>query len=86
MVETLTAAGHGQSCTLMWDFTITVDSPTPHNRPDITLVDKQHDVVKLIDVAIPGDSHIKHKVVEKREKYTDLRIKGDPINRGSTVV
>jgi len=63
------------SCTLMWDFSITVDSPTPHNRPDITLVDKQHDMVKLIDVAIPGDSRIQQKVVEKKEKYTDIRIK-----------
>ena len=63
------------SCTLMWDFTISVDSPTPHNRPDITLVDKQNDVVKLIDVAIPGDSRIQQKAVEKKEKYTDLRIK-----------
>jgi len=63
------------SYTLMWDFTTTVDSPIPHNQPDITLVDKQHDVVKLIDVAIPGDSCIQHKAVEKREKYTDLQIK-----------
>jgi len=35
-------------------------------------VDKQHDVVKLIDVAIPGDSRIQQKAVEKKEKYTDL--------------
>ena len=61
------------SCTLIWDLTITVGSPTPHNRPDITLVDKQHDVVKLIDVAIPGDSHIQHKVVKNREKYTEVQ-------------
>jgi len=58
----------------MWDFTITVDSPTPHNQPDITLIDKQHNLVKLIDVAIPGDSRIQQKAVE-RQKYKDLKIK-----------
>ena len=46
------------SCTLMWDFSKMVDSPTPHNQPDITMVDKQHDVVKFIDVAIRGDDHV----------------------------
>jgi len=59
----------------MWDFTVTVDSPIQHNRPDIKLVDKQHDVTRLIDVAIPGHSCIQQKAVEKTEKYADLRIK-----------
>jgi len=39
------------------------------------VVDKQQDVVKLIDVVIPGDSHIQQKAVEKKDKYTDLQIK-----------
>jgi len=60
----------------MWDFTITVDSPIPHNQPDITLVDKQqYNITRLIDVAIPGDSYIQQKAVEKTEKYADLWIK-----------
>ena len=45
------------ACRLMWDFTVTFDLPT--------LVDKQHNVTKLIDVAIPGDSCIQQKAVEK---------------------
>jgi len=63
------------ACKLMWDFTIVADSPIAHNRPDITLVDKQSNTVKFIDNAIPGDCHIKQKVIEKKEKYTDLCIR-----------
>jgi len=46
VVGTIATPGHGQY--FLQDFPITVNSPTPHSQPDITLVDKQHGVVKLI--------------------------------------
>jgi len=59
----------------MWDFTIVADSPIKHNRPDITLVEKASNTVKFIDVAIPDDCRVRQKIIEKKDKYTDLCIK-----------
>ena len=50
------------SCTLMRDFIITVDLPT--------LINKQHNVVKIIGIAIPGDSHFQEKAIVYN--YSDL--------------
>ena len=43
-----------------------------HNIPDITVVEKKQ--VWLIDVAIPRDSRVQQKEVEKITKYHDLKI------------
>jgi putative methionine-R-sulfoxide reductase with GAF domain len=43
-----------------------------HNISDITVVEKKQ--VWLVDVAIPGDSRIQQKEVEKNIKYQDLKI------------
>ena len=40
--------------------------------PDITVVEKKQ--VWIIDVAIPGDSRIEEKEIEKISKYQDLKI------------
>ena len=40
---------------ILWNFTIQTGSCLPHDQPDITLVDKQKAVIKLIDGAVPGD-------------------------------
>ena len=42
-------------------------------RPDIVLVDKMNKEVKIIDIAVPGDSRVKEKELEKMEKYQYLR-------------
>ena len=42
-------------------------------RPDIVLVDKRSKQVKIIDIAVPGDSRVKEKELEKIEKYQMLR-------------
>ena len=42
-------------------------------RPDIVLVDKRCKEVKIIDIAVPGDSRVKEKELEKIEKYQMLR-------------
>ena len=61
-------------CKLLWDFTLVTDLLLPHNRPDITYVLKNTQEVFLIDIAVPGDSRMAQKSVEKREKYVDLKI------------
>ena len=57
---------------ILWDFKIQTDKKLEHNTPDITVVEEK--MIKLIDVAIPGDSRIEEKEIEKIEKYQDLRI------------
>ena len=50
------------------------DASLLHNHPDITMVLKQTNEAYLIDIAIPGDSRLTQKVVEKQANYMDLRI------------
>jgi len=61
-------------CKLLWDFSIVSDVSFQHNRPDINFVLKQSNEVFLIEIAIPGDSHLSHKCTEKHIKYVDLKI------------
>ena len=42
-------------------------------RPDILWVDKRSKELKIIDVAVSGDSRVKEKKVEEIEKYLILR-------------
>ena len=57
---------------ILWDLKIQTDKHLAHNIPDITVVEKKQ--VWLIDVAIPGDSRINQKEVEKITKYQDLKV------------
>ena len=52
---------------ILWNFKIQTDKHLAHNIPDITVVEKKQ--VWLTDVAIPGDSRIDQKEVEKITKY-----------------
>ena len=58
----------------MWDFTIVTDSVIHHDIPDIVLTRKTSNEIFMIDVAIPGESRISQKTVEKLTKYVDLKI------------
>ena len=70
---------------ILWDFKIQTDKHLAHNIPDITVVEKTQ--VWLIDVAIPGDSRIENKQVEKISKYQDLRIEVERLwEKKATVV
>ena len=70
---------------ILWDFKIQTDKHLAHNIPDITVVEKTQ--VWLIDVAIPGDSRIENKQVEKISKYQDLRIEVEQLwEKKATVV
>ena len=70
---------------ILWDFKIQTDKHLAHNIPDITVVEKKQ--VWLVDEAIPGDSRIQQKKVEKITKYQDLKIKVERLwVRKATVV
>ena len=43
-----------------------------HNRPGITLLDKENRVVHLIDMAFPNGENITRKVNEKIINYVNL--------------
>ena len=58
---------------ILCDFKIQTDKHLTHNKPDITVVEKKR--LWLIDMAIPGDSRIDQKEVEKITKYQDLKSK-----------
>ena len=56
-------------------FSIIADQPVSHNWPDIIVLDKWTNKYYFIDVAIPGDVHVKLKTTEKLDKYNcDLQI------------
>ena len=58
---------------VLWDFNVQCDRMVEARRPDIIFVDEQAKEAKIIDVAIPGDTRVKDKEMEKIEKYQVLR-------------
>ena len=54
---------------VLWDFTIQCDHFIEHRRPDIVVVDELARTALIIDIAVPGDSRVADKEIEKREKY-----------------
>ena len=70
---------------ILWDFKIQTGKQMAHNIPNITVVEKKQ--VWLIDVAIPGDSRIEQKEVEKITKYQDLKVEVERLwEKKATVV
>ena len=59
---------------LLWDYSIQTDQEVQARRPDLVLQDKRENITYLIDIAIPYDTRIKDKQVEKIQKYQDLKI------------
>lgn len=45
-----------------------------HNRPDITLIDKQNKKAYFIDITVPHNSNIQKTQEEKIRKYSELII------------
>ena len=58
---------------LFWDFTIQTDREIQHGRPDIRK--KKGKETIIVDIAVPGDSNVLQKEIEKYEKYQE-RLKG----------
>ena len=72
---------------ILWDLTTQTDQKIEHNRPDITLVDKNTDRCFLIDVAVPGDGNIARKEFKKINNYADLRVEIERMwNRKTSVM
>lgn len=59
---------------LLWDMDIKTDKVIKERRPDIIIVKKRSREAFLIDVAVPGDTRIKEKEIEKVTKYQDLAV------------
>ena len=53
---------------LLWDSTIQCDRLSQTKRSDIVLGGKKNKEVSIIDVAVPGESRVKEKELEKNEK------------------
>ena len=58
---------------LLWDMMIQGDHHIQARKPDIVLLNKKKKEVKIIDIAIPGDTRVREKELEKIEKYQPLR-------------
>jgi len=57
---------------LYWDRTILSDKEAIHNRPDITVFDKEKKKVQFIDMAIPSPNNMQTVYAEKIRKYGEL--------------
>jgi len=60
-------------CKILWDFPIQTDKTLEHNRPDITVIEKNSKKCLLIDPACPFDTRIERKEEEKCNNYCDLK-------------
>ena len=60
-------------CKILWDFSIQTDKKLEHNKPDITLLDKESKSTLLIDPLCPFNTRICTKVQEKLDNYNLLK-------------
>ena len=58
----------------MWDFNIYTDHVLVARCPDIVVIDKLHNLVQIVDVAVPSDYNVTMKETENIEKYKDLSV------------
>ena len=61
-----------ESCKILWDFTVQTDHFITAKKPEMIFIDKKHHACQIIDFAIPYDTRVDDKEVEKIEKYLDL--------------
>ena len=66
---------------VLWDMTFFSDKKLPHNRPDISIFDKNERKWKLIDVAVPFDGNVPKTENEKVDRYQDLVFEIDRLYR-----
>ena len=57
---------------ILWDFSIQTDHVIEARRPDLVILDKKQKACKIVDFAVPADSRIITKELEKIEKYQDF--------------
>ena len=59
---------------ILWDFNIYTDRAIHHRRPDIVLIDKVDNRVKIIVIAVPWNANNESKYRERIDHYKDLAI------------
>ena len=62
-----------KECKILWDFPIQTDKTLEHNRPDITVIEKNNKRCLIIDPSCPFDTRIEGKEEEKCDNYCDLK-------------
>ena len=62
-----------ERCKILWDFSIQTDHMIEARRPDVIVIDKETKFVRIIDFAIPYDTRVNAKEVEKIEKCRDKK-------------
>ena len=60
------------SCKILWDFPVQADHFITVRRLDMLVIDKDHHECQIIDFAIPYDTRVDDKEVEKIQKYLDV--------------
>ena len=61
-----------ENCTIFWNFNIQTDHVIEPRRPGMIVVDKVKKTCTIIDFAIPYNSRVNNKEMEKIEKYQGL--------------
>ena len=62
-----------EGCKILQDFPIHTDKTLKHNRPDITVIDKESKKYLLIDPACQFDTRIEKKEAEKYKNYSEFK-------------
>ena len=60
------------SCKILCDLTVQTNHFITARKPDMIAIDKKHHKCQIMDSAIPYDTRVDDKEVEKIEKYLDL--------------
>ena len=66
--------------------TVYTDKKLSHNRPDITLVQKDSQEWTLIDIAVQADQNVINAEEEKVARYQELAFEIKRIHRASKVI
>ena len=80
------AVAENRDVRITWDMTVYTDKKLNHNRPDITLEQKDTQEWTLIDIAVPPDQNIISTEEEKVDRYQDLAFEINRIHRASKVI
>ena len=61
-----------EECKIPWDFNVETDHEIEARRSDMIIIDKVKKLCQIVDLAVPYDTKVITKEVEKIEKYKDL--------------
>ena len=58
---------------ILWDINVQCDNIIKARRPDVIVIHKEKKEALIVDIAVPVDTRIAEKELEKVEKYQDLK-------------